>query len=102
MNNNQRNKRNKRNSASAPARGSSGKRAQQQQLVSFAIRPKGARKNRTGRRVAMPEELGRRHRVAVVTTSFKSNALRQPRLRLQRLPTPNKPCPTHTNCDHKN
>jgi hypothetical protein len=25
--------------------------------------PKGARKNRTGRRVAIPEELGRRHRV---------------------------------------
>jgi hypothetical protein len=56
--------------------------------VSFAIGPKGARKKRTGRRVAMPEELDRRHRVAVVTTSYKINALRQPRLSLQRPPTP--------------
>jgi hypothetical protein len=75
-----------RQAAAAVVRGSSGS-------IPFAIRPKGARKTRTGRRVAMPEELGRRHRVAVavVTTSYKINALRptlrQPRLRLQRPPT---------------
>jgi hypothetical protein len=34
--------------------------------VPFAIGPKGASKIRTCKRVAMPEELGRRHRVAVV------------------------------------
>jgi hypothetical protein len=100
MNNNQRNKQQAQQRHSAPACGSSGTWAQQQHLVPFAIGPKGASENRTGRRVAMPEELGRR--VAVVTlsgnnltTSYKINALRQPWLRLQRPPTSRGP-PTQT------
>ena len=47
------------------------------------IRPEGARKTRPGRRVVVSEELGRRHRVVVATTSYEVNAFRQPLLRLQ-------------------
>jgi hypothetical protein len=36
---------------------------QRQHRLHFAIGPNCARKTRAGRRVAMPEELGRRHRV---------------------------------------
>jgi hypothetical protein len=80
--NNQHNKQQRqRQPATAVARGSS---ASIFHFVIFAIGPKGARKKRTGRRVIMPEEPGRRHRVVVVTTSYKINALRQPLLRLQR------------------
>jgi hypothetical protein len=49
--------------------------------------PKCARKPLTGRRVAVPEELGRRYRASrrwLATTSYKINALPQPLLRLQR------------------
>ena len=53
MNNNQRNKS---ATAPAPACGSSGARGQWEHQFPFAIRPKGARKHQTGRRVAMPKE----------------------------------------------
>ena len=60
------------------------------------IRPEGARKTRPGRRVVVSEELGRRHRVVVATTSYEVNAFRQPLLRLQTTNnTPDKPCTTH-------
>jgi hypothetical protein len=96
----QRQQQRQRQPAAAVARGRSGSTSS---FLPFAIGPNGARKTRAGRRVAIPEELGRRHRFVVLTTSYKINALpshfHSPYCAYN---TPNKPCTTHTNCVYKN